>query len=324
MAASRVAKWDGSSWSALGGGMDNPVNALAVDGNGNVYAGGSFSTAGGNPASNVAKWDGSSWSALGSGTNGFVNAPAFDGSGNLYAGGFFSTAGGVAANNVAKWDGSSWSALGSGTNGFVNVNALAFDGSGNLYAGGEFTIAGAKPSSRIARWDNTGMLEVLKDVDPDDPTTYWAIEVSGATSFADTLSGDDTTGVREVISGTYTITETAGLDTDLANYNSIYACTVNGAAGPSGSGTVIADIDVGVNVAVRCTFTNTRKTATLTVIKALDPTADAGRFIMQADGVSGLEAGHGATVTTTVDVGATAYFTETAGTATDLANYATT
>lgn len=41
-----IAKWDGTTWSALGSGMDGTVYALAVDGHGNLYAGGSFSTAG--------------------------------------------------------------------------------------------------------------------------------------------------------------------------------------------------------------------------------------------------------------------------------------
>ena len=42
----RIAKWDGSTWSALGSGMNNAVSALAVDGSGSVYAGGSFTTRG--------------------------------------------------------------------------------------------------------------------------------------------------------------------------------------------------------------------------------------------------------------------------------------
>ena len=41
-----VAKWNGSTWSALGSGMNGTVNALAVDGSGSVYAGGSFTSAG--------------------------------------------------------------------------------------------------------------------------------------------------------------------------------------------------------------------------------------------------------------------------------------
>src|SRR5262245_7676039 len=68
---SRIAKWNGSSWSALGSGLNDTVVALSVfdDGTGAaLYAGGHFTTAGGSPASRIAKWDGSSWSALGSGT----------------------------------------------------------------------------------------------------------------------------------------------------------------------------------------------------------------------------------------------------------------
>ena len=160
VAANRIARWDGSAWSALGSGMgsDSPmsiayVSALAVDGAGNLYAGGEFATAGGVAANRIAKWDGSAWSSLGSGIDGGVQALAFDGAGNLYAGGGFSTAGGVAANCIAKWDGSSWSALGSGTIG--QVNALALDGTGNLYAGGWFTTAGGADMNHIAKWNGS-------------------------------------------------------------------------------------------------------------------------------------------------------------------------
>ena len=66
--ANRVAKWNGSSWSALGSGMDGRCLALAVSGS-DLYAGGYFTTAGGSAANHIAKWNGSSWSALGSGMN---------------------------------------------------------------------------------------------------------------------------------------------------------------------------------------------------------------------------------------------------------------
>jgi len=144
--ANRIAKWDGSSWSALGAGMNNEVHALTVSGS-DLYAGGSFMTAGGVTANYVAKWNGSSWSALGSGMNYRVFALAVSGS-DLYAGGQFTTAGGVAANYIAKWDGSSWSALGAGMNN--EVHALAVSGN-NVYAGGDFTTAGDKISFYLAR-----------------------------------------------------------------------------------------------------------------------------------------------------------------------------
>jgi hypothetical protein len=145
-AAKYIAKWNGSSWSALGSGVDNLVYALAVSGS-NVYVGGSVGTAGGIPVNCIAKWNGSSWSALGSGMDERVFALAVSGS-NLYAGGTFTTAGGSVANYIAKWNGSSWSALGSGMN--SGVSALAVSGS-DLYAGGGFTAAGGKGSAYLAK-----------------------------------------------------------------------------------------------------------------------------------------------------------------------------
>ena len=71
--ADYIAKWDGSSWAALGSGLNGSVHALTVfdDGGGPaLYAGGSFTSAGGVAASRIAKWDGSSWAALGSGMGG--------------------------------------------------------------------------------------------------------------------------------------------------------------------------------------------------------------------------------------------------------------
>ncbi len=163
-ATSRIAKWDGSNWAALGGGMDYIVNALTVfdDGGGPaLYAGGLFTTAGGVAASQIAKWDGSSWAVLGTGmSGGSVNAlTVFDDGGGpaLYAGGQFATAGGVAARNIAKWDGSHWTALGTGLSGGSVASLMLFDDGGGpaLYAGGSFTTAGGIAANRIAKWDGS-------------------------------------------------------------------------------------------------------------------------------------------------------------------------
>jgi hypothetical protein len=101
VATSGIAKWDGTSWSAIGNGSGTAA-ALAMDGNGNLYAGGWIGTADGVVANSIAKWDGSAWSPLGSGTDGWVSALAVDESGNLYAGGWFTTAGGKPSNSIAK------------------------------------------------------------------------------------------------------------------------------------------------------------------------------------------------------------------------------
>jgi hypothetical protein len=135
------------------GSVNNTVYALAVNGFGDLYVGGQFTTAGSVSANRIAKWDGTSWSALGTGINNTVLALAVDKFGNLYAGGGFTHAGGVYTPSVAKWDGTSWSALGTGMDG--RVDALAVDDAANLYAGGNFTTAGGVSANNVAKWNGT-------------------------------------------------------------------------------------------------------------------------------------------------------------------------
>ncbi|MBF9141708.1 T9SS type A sorting domain-containing protein [Hymenobacter properus] len=157
VAASNIAKWNGSSWSALGTGVSggisgNPsyVNAIAVSG-ANVYVGGVFTQAGGTTVDNISRWDGTRWNSLGSGIPaGIVSALAVSGT-DLYVGGRFAQAGGVAASNIAKWDGTNWSSLGGGiATGTVSV--LAVSGA-DVYVGGNFTQAGTTAANNIAKWN---------------------------------------------------------------------------------------------------------------------------------------------------------------------------
>lgn len=57
--------------------------------NGDVVAGGAFTTAGGVSANQVARWNGSAWSAIGAGTDGPVYAVAASPNGYLVASGSF-------------------------------------------------------------------------------------------------------------------------------------------------------------------------------------------------------------------------------------------
>src|SRR6185295_431793 len=68
VAASCIAKWNGTAWSALGSGMNafGQVYALKVyhDSVGPaLFAGGKFTTAGGITVNHIARWNGSVWSA---------------------------------------------------------------------------------------------------------------------------------------------------------------------------------------------------------------------------------------------------------------------
>jgi hypothetical protein len=151
----RIAKWNGSAWSALGTGMNASVYELVVSGS-DLYAGGDFTTAGGVTANRIAEWNGSAWSALGTGMNAGVFALAVSGS-DLYAGGDFTTADGVTANRIAKWNGSEWSALGTGVN--SGIGALAVIGS-RLYLGGGFTLAGTTVSPYIVQANLPAALDI--------------------------------------------------------------------------------------------------------------------------------------------------------------------
>ena len=159
--ADYVAKWNGSTWSALGsngsgdGALAAEVNAIAISGS-NVYVGGHFINAAGIAAADyVAKWNGTAWSALGSNGSGngalnaYVLAVAVSGS-DLYAGGRFDNAAGIPeADHIAKWNGSAWSALGSNGSGngaiagdIADVYALAVSGSDLFVGGNLFNVAG--------------------------------------------------------------------------------------------------------------------------------------------------------------------------------------
>ena len=159
LVSSNIAKWDGQAWSPLGTGIGAPAQPLvfciAFGANGDVYAGGSFTSAGGAATTNIARWNGVSWSPLGGGVSSSVITIAVDGN-RVYAGGGITNAGGVTTKGLACWDGTNWTSVGGGVDAGTNtaVEALLMDGN-NLYVGGNFTNAGGQAINRIAKWDGT-------------------------------------------------------------------------------------------------------------------------------------------------------------------------
>jgi hypothetical protein len=153
-----IARWDGASWQALGTGMDYiEAQVLALTSyNGELIAGGRFTTAGGAPCYNIARWDGTSWQALGVGMWGSSAVDALTVyNGELIAGGSFDTAGGVTCYNIARWDGTRWHALGTEGTGMNSMVWALTVYNGELIAGGWFTTAGGVSANYIARWDGT-------------------------------------------------------------------------------------------------------------------------------------------------------------------------
>ena len=138
-----IARWTETGWDPVGGGVRGidalgTVYALArLDGD--VYAAGTFATAGPGTAANVARWDGAAWQPLGSGLNGTAYALTVLG-GRLYAGGRFTNAGMVGASAVAAWDPATetWSPVGNAPRYDQAVYALAAIYDRYLVIGGEF------------------------------------------------------------------------------------------------------------------------------------------------------------------------------------------
>lgn len=168
-----IARWDGESWSSVGGGVSlgGRVEAFAVydDGTGPaLYVGGSFTDAGGVAnTENIAKWDGVSWSA----TQSF---PSLSGSvydlevatlneaegPRLYAGGYFFGTSGVRKFNPAN---DTWQIVGGTNNGgyVLDLQQFTENGTPYLYAAGSFSSmnGGASNLSRYngSTWSGGGL-----------------------------------------------------------------------------------------------------------------------------------------------------------------------
>jgi hypothetical protein len=64
VATNYIAKWNGTSWSALGSGLNGGSGCLAFGPDGTLYVGGAFNLAGGNTVSQVARWREGVWLPL--------------------------------------------------------------------------------------------------------------------------------------------------------------------------------------------------------------------------------------------------------------------
>ncbi len=186
--ANGIARWSGTAWEPLAGGLDGPATSLAAfdpDGAGpapeELFVGGFFERASGVLVHGIARWNGSTWAPLGAGVAGSDSRPSVqsltsfdvDGIGplppRLFVGGSFTSAGGTSANGVASWDGLGFGALSTGVAAGGSFPALrgftSFDdGSGTkLYATGLARSVGATtavpdafdatPLLCVSRWD---------------------------------------------------------------------------------------------------------------------------------------------------------------------------
>ncbi|MEK6643183.1 MAG: hypothetical protein AABZ08_04685 [Planctomycetota bacterium] len=167
-----IAKWDGTTWHDVAGGLADHATCLCVydtDHNGpnppELYVGGFFHYVGQNnsvPGRKMARWNGVRWAALGSGLSTFpATLEVFDDDGRgphppcLYVGGDFSQAGGQAAAGMARWDGQSWygmdGGLQSGHYGIRAMKSFSSKGIPSLFFGGDFIFVDHQPTNYFAQ-----------------------------------------------------------------------------------------------------------------------------------------------------------------------------
>jgi hypothetical protein len=162
----RIALWNGGTWETVGAGfgpsgfLGSEVRTVIRLANGDLVAGGDFTTADGLAAANVARWNGTEWNPMGAGlpdvidvsTSG-VQALLQLPNGDILAGGRFLPAFGGQTYSLARWNGTTWTPLASDVNN--TVNALALLPNGDVLVGGDFNMAGTLEVRGIARLSGT-------------------------------------------------------------------------------------------------------------------------------------------------------------------------
>lgn len=143
----RIARFDGSSWSAFPDTVNMPYNGNVLKvRNGVVYV---------LSDGKVYSWN-NSWSVIGNTNGSSIFDLDFDAAGNIYAVGNFPTINGVTVNGIAKYNGTTWSALGSGAANVTSDYPFAVKVIGtNVYVGGNMTNVGGFLANGFAKWNGT-------------------------------------------------------------------------------------------------------------------------------------------------------------------------
>lgn len=154
---------DGFVWTNMAQGFNGDVYAIHAGTNGEIYAGGAFTSAvsGAESLQRIAKWDGTAWTNVGIGFNNSVREIGEDSTGTVYAVGNFDATFGANANcrRIGRWTGTAWTNMGVGVNSAGYM--VAFDTNDVPYFGGAFTGDGYNCNfGRVAKWNGSGWTNI--------------------------------------------------------------------------------------------------------------------------------------------------------------------
>ncbi|MCA8976494.1 MAG: hypothetical protein KDC98_17370 [Planctomycetes bacterium] len=162
VSANGVARWNGSSWQPLGVGLDVmpgvSVRALAVSTSGEIFAGGDFSSSGGNPLLYFARWNGTSWQQAGAGLASMFGCPQMYlgvtgllalPNGEILASGQFSLVSNSLVQQFASWDGTTWQGV-PGAPAFTCVTCMTQRANGDIVVGGSLNS-----TYQVQSWDGS-------------------------------------------------------------------------------------------------------------------------------------------------------------------------
>lgn len=215
-----VARWRSDQWLPMQTGVSGTAPpsrtgfnslileaaALLWDGK-DLYAGGSFTMAGGRPASNVARWNGQSWAAMGTGIPGFgiceinthycsrpVTSMAFV-QGKLFAAGGKNA---LTGQILSAWDGSEWTRIGDWAYDFgrperasddqIHIWAMGSHGQ-ELFLAGNFGTVSDVVSHGFAIWHEPEPAKLRARLAEGRAVLSWPLELEpAALEFTDSLS----------------------------------------------------------------------------------------------------------------------------------------
>ncbi|PYI82501.1 MAG: hypothetical protein DME26_17445, partial [Verrucomicrobia bacterium] len=163
---------------------DGTVYALAIQDDGKIVVGGTFTTVQGAPRSGIARLNLNGMLDInfrpGTGANGPVYAVAVQPDDKIVVGGAFTEMRGATRNGIARLTSEgSLDALtsfnpGNGAEGGV-VNVLALQPDGKILLGGDFTAVGGVPREGLARLQANGRLDPAFATDSSAANLIWAI-----------------------------------------------------------------------------------------------------------------------------------------------------